>query len=100
MAPRKRNHLTVPRESRLDEESDEYLHSKMTKTTNRLPKFQPKDTHFFDESRVPKRPEKRTAKECWLCKAMLAKAEKDGQFNWKLWSHLAYFNIAIMTGNK
>ena len=35
-----------------------------------------------------------------LPKAMLAKAEKDGQFNWKLWSHLAYFNIAIMSGNK
>ena len=35
-----------------------------------------------------------------LPRAMLAKAEKDGQFNWKLWSHLAYFNIAIMSGNK
>ena len=35
-----------------------------------------------------------------LPRAILAKAEKDGQFNWKLWSHLAYFNIAIMSGNK
>ena len=63
MAPRKRNILTVPRESRFDEESDEFLHSKMTKTTNRLPKFQPDDTHFFEDSRVPKRPEKRSAKD-------------------------------------
>ena len=73
MAPRKRNHLTVPRESRLDEETDEYLHSKMTKTTNRLPKFQPKDTHFFDESRVPKRPEKRTAKESFYLTKIIKK---------------------------
>ena len=63
MAPRKRNHLTVPRESRLDDENDDFLHSTLTKTTNRLPKFQPADTYFFDESRVPKRPEKRSAKD-------------------------------------
>ena len=35
-----------------------------------------------------------------LPKAVLAKAEKDGQFNWKLWTHLAYFNIAMINGDK
>ena len=35
-----------------------------------------------------------------LPKAALEKAEKDVQFNWKLWTHLAYFNIAIINGDK
>ena len=61
MAPRKRTHLTVPAESGRDE-NEHFLHDELTKTTNRPQKFQKKDTHYFDESNVKVKPEKRSAK--------------------------------------
>ena len=61
MAPRKRTHLTVPVESERDE-NGRFLHDELTKTTNRPQKFQKKDTHYFDESNVNVKPEKRSAK--------------------------------------
>ena len=65
MAPRKRTHLSVPRESERDE-NGQFLHEKLTKTTNRPQKFQKKDTHYFDESNVKVQREKRVTKKSFF----------------------------------
>ena len=35
-----------------------------------------------------------------LPKAVLGIAENGGKFNWKLWSHLAYFHFAMINGDQ